>query len=63
MDLAADNRAQPAQPGHDVAVEPTASDHDAEALAHHLDHAVTHDILGSDDQHRSAPSQKMRRIM
>jgi hypothetical protein len=56
MDLAADNRTQPC---HDIAAKPTAADHDAEALPFDFDHAVTRDILGSDDQHPSARCRKL----
>src|SRR5438093_447413 len=60
MNLAADNRAQP---GHHVAAEPAAADDDAKALSLDLDYAVTRNILGSDDQHFSAPSQQTQRMM
>jgi hypothetical protein len=58
MDLAADNLAQPC---HDVAAKPMAAGHDAEALPFEFEHAVTRDILGSDDRHPSGPLQQITR--
>ncbi|MGC1888120.1 MAG: hypothetical protein WA709_18830 [Stellaceae bacterium] len=55
VDLAADNRAQP---GHVLPSSPRLRTTTPKHWPHRLDHAVTHDILGSDDQHRSALSQK-----
>jgi hypothetical protein len=46
VDLAADDRAQP---GHDVAAEPAASDNDAKTLTLDFEHPVMGDVLGCDD--------------